>query len=193
MSRKSGDRFSEEDMRQATKRERIPIEPIGMRSSALLALGGNVGDTRATLDRAVAMLCDGSEVRLRARSSDYRTPPWGVADQPPFVNLCIAVETGLTPHQLLARAQTVERALGRDRAAERRWGPRPIDIDLIAYDDVALATADLTLPHPRLLERAFVLVPLAEIAPNRMIAGIRVRDALARLDTSGIEQLPPRR
>jgi 2-amino-4-hydroxy-6-hydroxymethyldihydropteridine diphosphokinase len=161
-------------------------------ASALLSLGGNVGDTRVTLGRAVAMLCESGDLRLRARSSDYRTPPWGVADQPPFVNLCIAVETGLTPHQLLARAQTVERALGRDRAGERRWGPRPIDIDLIAYDDVALATPDLTLPHPRLLERAFVLVPLAEIAPDRMIASVRVRDALARVDAAGIERLPPR-
>src|SRR5262245_25969186 len=160
---------------------------------ALLALGGNMGDVRATLDRAVAMLCDGSDVHLRARASDYRTPPWGVADQPPFVNLCIAVETSLTPQQLLARAQTVERMLGRDRDNERRWGPRPIDIDLIAYDDVALATPDLTLPHPRLFERAFVLVPLAEIVPDRTIAGIRVRDALARVERSGIERLPARR
>ena len=127
-----------------------------------------------------------------ARSSDYRTPPWGVADQPPFVNLCIAVDTSLTPQALLARAQSVERALGRDRSDERRWGPRAVDIDLLAYDDLALSEPELTLPHPRLLERAFVLVPLAEIAPERMIAGIRVRDALARLDTAGIEQLPPR-
>src|SRR5262245_46511992 len=166
--------------------------PAGTMAEAFAALGGNVGDVRATLDRAVAMLCDGSDVRLLARSSDYRTPPWGVADQPPFVNLCIAVETGLTPRKLLARAQTVERTLGRDRASERRWGPRPIDIDLIAYDDVALATADLTLPHPRLFERAFVLVPLAEIAPDRTIAGVRVRDALAQVDAAGIERLPPR-
>jgi 2-amino-4-hydroxy-6-hydroxymethyldihydropteridine diphosphokinase len=160
---------------------------------ALVALGGNLGDVRHTLDRAVAAFCDGKEVRLLARSSDYRTPPWGVEDQPPFVNLAIAVETGLTPHALLARAQAVERALGRERATERRWGPRPIDMDLIAYDDVALDTPDLTLPHPRLFERAFVLVPLAEIAPERVIGGIKVRDALARLDAKGIERLPPRR
>ena len=115
-----------------------------------------------------------------ARSSDYATPPWGVEDQPPFINRCASVETGLTPHALLARAQEVERAFGRDRANERRWGPRTLDIDLIAYDDVALNDADLTLPHPRLFERAFVLVPLADIAPDRVIAGVRVKDALAR-------------
>ncbi len=162
-------------------------------ADALVALGGNVGDVRDTLDRAVAMLCDGSDMRLRARSSDYRTPPWGVEDQPPFVNLAIAVDTSLTPHALLARAQAVEHALGRERTKERRWGPRPVDIDLIAYDDLALETPDLTLPHPRLFERAFVLVPLAEIAPERVIAGIKVRDALARIDAAGIEKLLPRR
>ncbi len=156
---------------------------------ALIALGGNVGDVRTTFDRAVAMLCDGSAVQLQARSSDYRTPPWGVTDQPPFVNAAIAVATSLSPHDLFARALAVERALGRDRANERRWGPRPIDIDLIAYDDLVLADAALTLPHPRLFERAFVLVPLAEIAPDRMIAGVGVRDALARLDRSGIAKL----
>jgi len=161
-------------------------------AEALLALGGNLGDVRATLDRAVAALCDGAAVRLRARSSDYRTPPWGLADQPAFVNLAIAVETSLPPRTLLARAQAVERALGRDRAKERRWGPRPVDIDLIAYDDLALAESDLVLPHPRLFERAFVLVPLAEIAPERVIAGTRVADALARIDASGIERLPSR-
>ena len=161
-------------------------------AEALLALGGNVGHVRDTLDRAIAMLCDGADIRLLARSSDYATPPWGVEDQPPFVNLCLETETGLTPQALLKRAQEVERAFGRDRAHERRWGPRPLDIDILAYDDVVLDTAGLTLPHPHLFERAFVLVPLAEIAPERVIAGRRVREALAGLDASGIERLPPR-
>ncbi len=93
---------------------------------------------------------------------------------------------------MFARAQEVERALGRDRSKEQRWGPRPIDIDLLAYDDLILADPDLTLPHPRLFERAFVLVPLAEIVPERVIAGVRIRDALAKVDASGIERLPPR-
>jgi 2-amino-4-hydroxy-6-hydroxymethyldihydropteridine diphosphokinase len=162
-------------------------------AEALVALGGNLGDVRDTLDHAVAAFCDGEEIRLLARSSDYRTPPWGVEDQPPFVNLAIAVATSLAPHALLARAQSVEHALGRERAKERRWGPRPVDIDLIAYDDLALETPDLTLPHPRVFERAFVLVPLAEIAPERVIGGIKVRDALARIGSEGIEKLPPRR
>jgi len=158
-------------------------------AEALLALGGNLGDVRTTLDRAIAMLCEGADVRLTARSSDYATPPWGVEDQPRFVNLCIAVETSLTPQALLARAQAVERALGRSRGAERRWGPRTIDIDILAYDDLSLDEPDLTLPHRRMFERAFVLVPLAEIAPERVIAGRQVKAALAGLDTRGIERL----
>ena len=162
-------------------------------AEALVGLGGNIEEVRATLDRAVAAFCDESDVRLVAQSSDYATPPWGVVDQPPFVNRCITIETKLTPRALLDRALAVERTLGRDRTRERRWGPRPVDIDLLAYDDVALAEPDLTLPHPRLFERAFVLVPLAEIVPDRVIAGVRVRDALARVDTRGIEKLDPRK
>lgn len=160
---------------------------------ALVGLGGNIGEVRTTLDRAVAALCDGSEVRLLAQSSDYQTPPWGVVDQPPFVNRCIGVATALAPRALLDRALEVERMFGRDRSREQRWGPRPIDIDLLAYDDIAIAEPGLTLPHPRIFERAFVLVPLAEIAPDRVIAGVRVRDALARVDIRGIERLPAQR
>lgn len=162
------------------------------RAEALIAFGGNVGNARATLDKAVAVFCDETAVRLLARSSDYRTPPWGVEDQPPFINLCLAVSTSLAPRELLARALGVERAFGRDRANERRWGPRPLDIDLLAYNDVTLDGPDLILPHPRLFERAFVLAPLAEIVPDRRIAGIRVADALAKVDSAGIERLPPR-
>jgi 2-amino-4-hydroxy-6-hydroxymethyldihydropteridine diphosphokinase len=161
-------------------------------ADALIALGGNVGDVRAGFDRAVALLCDGDAVRLVARSSDYLTPPWGVADQPAFINACLRVATTLTPHGLLALARRVETSLGRDRSAEKRWGPRTIDVDLIAYDDLAVADPELELPHPRLFERAFVLVPLAEIAADRRIAGTRIGDALARLDAGGIEKLPPR-
>lgn len=161
-------------------------------AEVLLGLGGNVGDVRATLDEAVALFADGKDVVLLARSSDYRTPPWGVADQPPFINLAVAVETGLSPRALLERALNVERALDRDRSREQRWGPRTIDIDLLVYDDLQVDEPGLTLPHPRLFERAFVLVPLSEIMPDRLIAGRKLKDALAQLDASGIEKLPPR-
>jgi 2-amino-4-hydroxy-6-hydroxymethyldihydropteridine diphosphokinase len=161
-------------------------------AEAFIALGGNVGDVRATFDQAISLLCDDSDIRLTARSSDYRTPPWGITDQPPFINAVIAVSTMLAPRTLLTRAQAGERALGRDRDRERHWGPRPIDLDILAYDDVVLDDGTLTLPHPHLFERAFVLVPLAEIAPDRVIAGIRVSDALKRVDVAGIERLPGR-
>jgi 2-amino-4-hydroxy-6-hydroxymethyldihydropteridine diphosphokinase len=157
-------------------------------AQALLGLGANVGDVRATLDAAVRRFADGKAVTLIARSSDYRTPPWGVTDQPPFINCAIAVETALSPHALLDLALTVERELGRDRSREQRWGPRAIDIDLLAYDDVALNEPDLILPHPRLFERAFVLVPLAEIVPERVIGGRRIADAAGEFDRTGIER-----
>ena len=156
---------------------------------AILGFGGNVGAIRTTLNRAVFMFCAGDDVCLLARSSDYRTPPWGIEDQPSFVNLCIAVETKLAPRALLQRALDVEKAFGRDRANERRWGPRTLDIDILAYQDLIMSEPGLVLPHPRLFERAFVLVPLAEIRPDAVIAGTRVRDALARLDTAGVERL----
>jgi 2-amino-4-hydroxy-6-hydroxymethyldihydropteridine diphosphokinase len=159
-------------------------------ASALIALGGNVGDVRATFARAVPDLCRTARARLVARSSDYLTPPWGDQLQPAFVNACIAIETGLDPLALLSVLQDIERKFGRDRSAERRWGPRPLDLDLIAHDDIAMQSPELTLPHPRLLERAFVLVPLAEIVPDRVIAGLTVRAALARLSTDDIKRLP---
>jgi 2-amino-4-hydroxy-6-hydroxymethyldihydropteridine diphosphokinase len=161
-------------------------------AQALIALGGNVGEVRDTLERAVDRLCDGTEVRLLARSSDYRTPPWGVENQPPFINCAIAVETILTPHALLARAHAIEAVFGRNRASEVRWGPRTLDIDLIDYDNRTLSSPDLTLPHPRALERAFVLLPLAEIVPDRAIGGVPIAEALKKVGWAGIEKLPPR-
>jgi 2-amino-4-hydroxy-6-hydroxymethyldihydropteridine diphosphokinase len=158
---------------------------------ALIGLGGNTGNVRETLDRAVTLLCDGRDVALVLRSADYRTPPWGVTDQPDFVNLCLEIATTLSPRGLLDRAQAVERMLGRDRTTERRWGPRPIDIDLLAYNDLLVDEPGLKLPHPRLLERAFVLVPLAEITPHWVVAGVRVGDALRKVDVRGVEKLPP--
>jgi len=159
-------------------------------AEALLALGGNVGNSRAILDRAINLFCDGKTVRLIARSSDYRTPPWGFKYQPHFVNLAIAVETTLSPQELLARAQAVELRLGRDRAHEKRNGPRTADIDIIAYDDVILNEANLTLPHPRWFERPFVLLPLAEIAGDRVIAGRKVDETAELVDAGGIYRLP---
>ncbi|MGY3453565.1 2-amino-4-hydroxy-6-hydroxymethyldihydropteridine diphosphokinase [Bradyrhizobium sp. USDA 4353] len=159
-------------------------------ASALIALGGNVGDVRATFAQAIPEIISRAEAKLAARSSDYITPPWGEEQQPPFINACIAIETTTAPHLLLAILHEVERMFGRNRAQETRWGPRTLDLDLIAYDDVRIDTPDLTLPHPRLFERGFVLVPLAEIAPERRIAGRRVADALLAVSRDGIQPLP---
>lgn len=156
----------------------------------LISLGGNIGDVRATLARAIEMLCADGTVVLRARSSDYRTAPWGITDQPAFINLCILVETTLTPYALLARGHVIERELGRQRLQEITWGPRPVDIDLLDYGGQTIVEPGLRLPHPRLLERAFVLVPLAEIAGDRIIDGVRIGEAVRGIDTTGVERLP---
>jgi 2-amino-4-hydroxy-6-hydroxymethyldihydropteridine diphosphokinase len=159
-------------------------------ADALIALGGNVGDVRATFVKAIANICGMAQAALKARSSDYATPPWGEEQQDPFVNACIEIDTSLDPHALLFTLHRIEKKFGRDRARERRWGPRTLDLDLIAYDEVSIDKPELTLPHPRLFERAFVLVPMAEIAPNRLIAGRTVAAALAGLSVEGIERLP---
>jgi 2-amino-4-hydroxy-6-hydroxymethyldihydropteridine diphosphokinase len=159
-------------------------------ASAIVALGGNVGDVRATFRKAIIEIRGMPQTTLLARSSDYETPPWGEADQPRFINACIEIETSLDPGALLRVLQRIETKFGRDRANETRWGPRTLDLDLIAYGDATLQGAELTLPHPRLFERAFVLAPLAEIAPDRLIADRSVKSALAELSTEGIRRLP---
>ena len=159
-------------------------------ASVLIALGGNLGDVRTTFGKAIANICGMTQGVLVARSSDYLTPPLGDQQQPHYVNACIEIETRLDPHALLFTLHKIEKKFGRDRAHEQHWGPRTLDLDLLAYDDVRLGRRELTLPHPRMFERGFVLVPLAEIAPDRVIAGRRVRDALTQVSTEGIERLP---
>ena len=155
-------------------------------AEALLGLGGNLGDARATIVEALRRL-DAAGARILRRSGYYRTAPWGGVVQPDFVNLCAAVRTELNPDELLERTQAIEREGGRTPGP--RWGPRPIDIDILDYEGVTLDTPRLTLPHPRLNERAFVLVPLAEIAPEREIRGRTVRDWAEQCDRTGIVRL----
>jgi 2-amino-4-hydroxy-6-hydroxymethyldihydropteridine diphosphokinase len=152
-------------------------------AEVLLGLGGNLGDPLATIEAALAALA-ARGVAVSARSRAYRTKPWGVLDQPDFVNLCARASTDLAPETVLAAALGVEAALGRER--RERWGPRTIDVDLLAYDDRRLARPGLQLPHPRLTERAFVLVPLAEIAPDWVIDGRPVSEWAARIDRAGV-------
>lgn len=152
-----------------------------------LGFGGNLGDVAARIDEAIARLGAGG-LRLLARSSDYETPPWGRTDQPTFVNAVARFETALDPHAVLALALTTEAALGRER--REKWGPRVIDIDILVYEGVDLDEPRLSLPHPYIKDRAFVLVPLAEIDPGLVVGGEPVEGLVARLDTTGLRRLP---
>lgn len=151
---------------------------------AIIGLGSNLGDKRANIARAIEVLTAPGDVHVVARSRDYRTAPWGVTEQDWFVNACIAVKTELPARDLLERCFAAERALQRVRRL--RWGPRSIDCDVLFYRDVQSNDPALTLPHPRITERAFVLVPLAEIAPQLVIEGRRAAQWLTTLDASDV-------
>ncbi|MGE4373626.1 MAG: 2-amino-4-hydroxy-6-hydroxymethyldihydropteridine diphosphokinase [Xanthobacter sp.] len=153
--------------------------------TAYLCLGANVGDRAATLAQALEML-EAAGVRVMACSALYETPPWGPIPQGPYLNQVVEVASPLPAHDLLDLALSVERTLGRDRAREVRYGPRRIDIDILLFGSHACDDDVLQIPHPRLLERAFVLVPLVEIAPDLVVDGTRAADALRKVDTSGI-------
>lgn len=144
---------------------------------AYLGLGGNLGDRLAALAEALALLDATPGMRRVSCSSVYETEPWGVTDQPRFLNLAAAYETTLAPADLLAACKSVEATVG--RTPSFRWGPRLIDVDILLYGDAVVNSAepDLQIPHPRLRERAFVLVPLAEIAPELAVPpdGVTVR------------------
>ena len=156
---------------------------------AAIGLGSNIGDKAGNIDAAVAALSNADGVRLTARSSYFRTDPWGVTDQDWFVNACVLVETALNARQLLDLCLSIEADLGRIR--EQRWGPRIIDLDILYYGDETVDEPGLSIPHPHMLERVFVLAPLEEIAPDKIISGTRVDDQLQRLDRSGVHRFIP--
>lgn len=153
---------------------------------AYLSLGGNLGEPAKSMGMALRILDDDPLTRVVAVSSLYRTPPWGKLDQPDFLNAAAEVVTRQTPQGLLELCLAAERTLKRVR--KERWGPRIVDIDLLAFDDMTIHEAGLELPHPRMMERAFVLVPLAEIAPGLVIAGVSIAQRTAAIDRSGIEK-----
>jgi 2-amino-4-hydroxy-6-hydroxymethyldihydropteridine diphosphokinase len=152
-----------------------------------LALGSNLGERAENLSRARAAL-PRHAIEPVASSAVYETEPWGPVPQGRYLNQVLRTTTKLAPRAVLMAVLAIERALGRDRRREARFGPRTLDIDILAYDNLAIREPDLEIPHPRLLERAFVLVPLAEIAPDLVVNGVRVRDALAAVDHTGIER-----
>ena len=156
-----------------------------------LGLGGNLGDPAATIAHALGCLSSRGRVRIEAVSSLYRTVPWGPVKQPDFANACALGATDLPPRELLAEVKTVETMLGREPG--ERWGPRAIDIDILFYAADTVAMPDLVIPHESLFQRAFVLVPLAEIAPDLVIGGRRVGDAAAAIDSGGVSPWPSAR
>ncbi len=160
-----------------------------MPSDAFLALGSNLGDRKALVDAAVKLLAALPDTSLTARSSYYRTEPVGPVPQDWFLNLVVWLRTDLQPEAVLDAAHLIEAELGRDRSREVRWGPRTLDIDLIAHGDASRSGPGLLLPHPRFAERAFVLVPLAEIAPHAVIAGRSVAEHLGAVGSEGVERL----
>ncbi|MEX0346499.1 MAG: 2-amino-4-hydroxy-6-hydroxymethyldihydropteridine diphosphokinase [Rhizobiaceae bacterium] len=152
-----------------------------------VGLGGNIGDPRRAMASAISTLVRDADIEMIAVSSLYSTPPWGISEQPDFLNAVVELKTTLEPRQLLDKCLEVERSLKRER--KERWGPRIIDLDIIAYGRREVRENDLQLPHPRLAERAFVLVPLAEIAPEFVIGGNAVHELLDVVDTEGIERI----
>jgi 2-amino-4-hydroxy-6-hydroxymethyldihydropteridine diphosphokinase len=156
---------------------------------AYLSLGSNIGGGPAQIAEAITRLAAHNGITLVARAPLYRTTPVGPIAQDDFTNSALVIETSLTPEALLATCHAIEREMGRNRDREQRWGPRLIDIDLIAYGQETRSGPDLILPHPRFAERAFVLVPLAAIAADDMIGGHKIRDYLARLDQKGVDLL----
>ncbi|AEV34645.1 2-amino-4-hydroxy-6-hydroxymethyldihydropteridine pyrophosphokinase [Pseudovibrio sp. FO-BEG1] len=156
---------------------------------AALGLGSNLGDTKANIDGAVAALNAVEGISVLKKSSDYRTPPWGPVPQDDYRNCCITVETVLSPRDLLNAGLDIEKQLGRVR--DVRWGPRTIDIDLLIYDHASVEEEGLQVPHPRMGERAFVLIPLTEIWPEApLLDGRTAAEALETCaDKEGIYKL----
>lgn len=156
--------------------------------TACVALGANIGDPLRQIEAGFTALAALPGTRLIARSSLYRSAPVGYADQPDFINAVALIETTLTPHALLDAVLGIERENGRVR--EFPNAPRTLDLDIVLYGDVILRESGLTIPHARMLERAFVMVPLAEIAPDTVVPGQgRVSDLARRVDAASVAQL----
>ncbi len=159
------------------------------RQLVLIGLGGNVGDVTSTFLAALERLDRQEGIRVLQKSALYRTPPWGDENQDWFLNACAALETTLEPLQLLDVLKKTEQKLKREKT--RRWGPRTIDLDILLFGNMELTSKRLTIPHPRMLERGFVLLPLNDIAAGMRINGEPVSHWLEMADLTGIEVARP--
>lgn len=161
----------------------------GDRSIAWVGLGSNMQNPSDQLKRALKQLAEDDQIEILSVSSFYQTPPWGDHQQDDFVNAVLKMRTGLEPRALLRRLQAIEDAMGRKRG-KRRWGPRLIDLDLLLYDKLQYRSEDLQIPHPRIHERAFVLVPLCELDDSLDIPGRgNVRNLSKHIDVGNIHKL----
>lgn len=154
---------------------------------AFLGLGGNLGDPIRAMGAALRAIDADPASRVTAVSGLYRTPPWGKTDQPDFINATAEIATTRSARSLLELCLETERGLKRVR--KERWGPRIVDLDVLVYGDLAITEPGLHIPHPRMLERAFVMVPLAETAPRLVLSGRTVAEWTQDLDRAGIERL----
>ena len=152
-------------------------------SDVFIGLGGNLGDREALLAEALRKLDATHGVQVVAVSSLYETKPMGLTTQPDFLNLVAKLDTELPPYALLDACLRIEMELGRER--RERWGPRTVDLDVLWCEGVAQADEKLTIPHPRMHERAFVLVPLAELAPKLKLGGVAVAELVGALGEDG--------
>ncbi|MGH8105257.1 MAG: 2-amino-4-hydroxy-6-hydroxymethyldihydropteridine diphosphokinase [Arenimonas sp.] len=155
-----------------------------------VGLGGNLGEVRETLDEALFALDEIPQTTLRRQSSFYQTPAWGNTEQDDFINCVAELQTRLSPQILLLKLLEIEERFGRVRQKEERWQPRTLDLDILLFGNDVINEADLHIPHPHMHERAFVLVPLAELVSELEIPGqSSLKDCLAKLDISGIQVL----
>ena len=159
---------------------------------AAVGLGGNLGDAASTVREALRALDDLPSTRLLRASPLYRTAAWGNTDQPDFVNAAALLETRLDARALLDELLGIERQFGREREAAVQWGPRILDLDLLLYGEAVIDEPGLRVPHPHLHERAFALVPLAQVGPGLQVPGKDTVAALLRaIDGQGCVPLPP--
>lgn len=156
-------------------------------SKSYLGLGTNIGDRIRYINEALKILNSNPNINITKKSKLYETKAWGYKDQADFLNMCIEIETSLNPYELLNDCQGVEKDLNRERKI--RWGPRTIDVDILFFNDIILQEENLEIPHPRIKERAFVLIPLIDLNDKLKIDNISINEYLKSLTTEEREEV----